>query len=144
VPAEDRPESRRPRRWLPGRLRVPVQPLFLLVAHHLNYPDGVNLMWNTSLVLPGLVLAPLTTRFGPVLSFNVLLVLAYGLSAWCAYLAIVRWRVGSVVVGPMPNRAVMVEFLTDLLGARPERVGGVYLWRDPKVVTTPPAGEKPL
>ena len=62
----------------------------LLVAHHLNYPDGVNLMWNTSLVLPGLVLAPLTTRFGPVLTFNVVLVLAYGLSAWCAYLAIRR------------------------------------------------------
>jgi hypothetical protein len=46
----------------------------------------------------------------------------------------VRWRVGSVVVGPMPNREVMVGFLTELLGARPERVGGVYLWRDPKVV----------
>jgi len=46
----------------------------------------------------------------------------------------VRWRVGSVVVGPMPNQAVMVRFLTDLLGARPEKVGGVYLWRDPKVV----------
>jgi hypothetical protein len=42
----------------------------------------------------------------------------------------------------MQNRAVMVEFLTDLLGARPERVGGVYLWRDPKVVTTPPAEAK--
>ena len=34
----------------------------------------------------------------------------------------------------MPNQAVMVRFLTDLLGARPEKVGGVYLWRDPKVV----------
>jgi hypothetical protein len=66
----------------------------LLVAHHLNYPDGVNLMWNTSLVLPGLVLAPLTTKFGPVLTFNVLLVLAYGLSAWCAYLAIRRFVPG--------------------------------------------------
>jgi hypothetical protein len=66
----------------------------LLVAHHLNYPDGVNLMWNASLVLPGLVLAPLTLRFGPVLTFNVLLVLAYGLSAWCAYLAIRRFVPG--------------------------------------------------
>jgi hypothetical protein len=53
-----------------------------------------------------------------------------------------RWRVGSVVVGPMPNRAVMVEFLTGLLGAKPERVGGVYLWRNPKVVTTPPEEEQ--
>jgi hypothetical protein len=66
----------------------------LLVTHHLNYPDGVNLMWNTSLVLPGLLLTPLTTRFGPVLSYNLLLVLAYGLSAWCAYLAIRRFVPG--------------------------------------------------
>ena len=145
VPAEDHPESGRPgSRRLPGRPRVPVQPLFLLVflglalwqaapawssptttalrggngdaailiwflrwvpfaldhghdllvTHHLNYPDGVNLMWNASLVLPGLVMAPLTTRFGPVLSFNVLVVLAYGLSAWCAYLAIRRFVPG--------------------------------------------------
>jgi hypothetical protein len=78
-------------RWMPFALEHGHD---LLVAHHLNYPDGVNLMWNTSLVLPGLVLAPLTTRFGPVLSFNVLLVLAYGLSAWCAYLAIRRFVPG--------------------------------------------------
>jgi hypothetical protein len=145
APAEDRPDpGRRGRRWLPGRLRVPVQPLFLLVflglalwlfapawsspttttlsggggdpaiflwflrwvpfalehghdllvAHHLNYPDGVSLMWNTSVFLPGLLLAPLTARFGPVLTFNVLLVLADGLSAWCAYLAIRRFVPG--------------------------------------------------
>jgi hypothetical protein len=50
----------------------------------------------------------------------------------------VRWRVSSVIVGPMPNRAVMVGFLTELLGAKPERVGGVYLWRDPKVVLADP------
>jgi hypothetical protein len=36
----------------------------------------------------------------------------------------------------------MVEFLTGLLGAKPERVGSVYLWRNPRVVTTPPAAEK--
>ena len=160
APAEDRPDPGRPgRRWLPGRWRVPVQPLFLvfflglafwlfapawsspttttlaggngdpaifiwflrwtpfalehghdlLVTHHLNYPDGVNLMWNTSLVLPGLVLAPLTIRFGPVLTFNMVLVLAYGLSAWCAYLAIRRFvpghlaaAVGGLIYGFSP------------------------------------------
>src|SRR5688500_10909910 len=59
-------------RWIPFALEHGHD---LLVAHHLNYPDGVNLMWNTSLVLPGLLLAPLTNRFGPVLTFNVLLVL---------------------------------------------------------------------
>jgi hypothetical protein len=81
----------------------------LLVTHHLNYPDGVNLMWNTSLVLPGLVLGPLTAKLGPVLSFNVLLVLGFGLSSWCAYLAIRRFvpghlaaAIGGLVYGFSP------------------------------------------
>jgi hypothetical protein len=78
-------------RWAPFALEHGHDPLF---THHLNYPDGVNLMWNTSLPLPGLLLAPVTTRWGPVLSFNLLLVLAYGLSAWCAYLAIRRFARG--------------------------------------------------
>jgi hypothetical protein len=93
-------------RWIPFALEHGHD---LLVAHHLNYPDGVNLMWNTSLVLPGLLLAPLTLRFGPVLTFNVVLVLAYGLSAWCAYLAIRRFvpghlaaAVGGLVYGFSP------------------------------------------
>jgi hypothetical protein len=81
----------------------------LLVTHHLNYPDGVNLMWNTSLPLPGLLLAPVTPIWGPVLTFNVLLVLAYALSGWCAYLAIRRFvpghlapAVGGLVYGFSP------------------------------------------
>jgi hypothetical protein len=78
-------------RWVPFALEHGHD---LLVSHHLNYPDGVNLMWNTSLPLPGLVLAPVTTIWGPVLSFNILLVLGYGLSAWCAYLAIRRFATG--------------------------------------------------
>jgi len=45
----------------------------------------------------------------------------------------VRWRIGSVVVGPMPNQAAMVAFLTELLGREPQVVEGVYLWRDPVV-----------
>jgi hypothetical protein len=78
-------------RWVPFALEHGHD---LLVTHHLNYPDGVNLMWNISLPLPGLLLAPVTGAWGPVLSFNLLLVLAYGLSAWCAYLAIRRFAPG--------------------------------------------------
>jgi hypothetical protein len=78
-------------RWVPYALAHGHDPL---VTYHLNYPDGVNLMWNTSLPLPGLLLAPVTSAWGPVLSLNLLLVLAYGLSAWCAYLAIRRFAPG--------------------------------------------------
>ena len=58
----------------------------LLVTHALNAPHGVNLMWNTSLLLPGALLAPVTALAGPVLSLNLIIVLGPVLSAWSAYL----------------------------------------------------------
>jgi hypothetical protein len=102
-------------RWVPFALEHGHD---LLVTHHLNYPDGVNLMWNTSLPLPGLLLAPVTNTWGPVLSFNLLLVLAYGLSAWCAYVAIRRFvpghlaaAVGGLVYGFSPAIRVQSHHL---------------------------------
>jgi hypothetical protein len=78
-------------RWVPFALE---QGHDLLVSYHLNYPDGVNLMWNTSLPLAGLLLAPVTALGGPVLSYNLLLVVGFALSAWCAYLVILRFVPG--------------------------------------------------
>jgi hypothetical protein len=75
-------------RWTPFAVGRQISPFF---SDYLNHPDGINLMWNTWVPLPGLLLSPLTLTFGPVLSFNVLLTLAYGLSAWSAYLAIHRY-----------------------------------------------------
>jgi YD repeat-containing protein len=102
-------------RWVPYALAHGHD---LLVTHHLNYPDGVNLMWNTSLPLPGLLLAPVTGIWGAVLTFNLLLVLSYGLSAWCAYLAIRRFApghlaaaVGGLVYGFSPAIRVQSHHL---------------------------------
>jgi hypothetical protein len=75
-------------RWTPFAVGRQISPFY---SDWLNHPDGVNLMWNTWVPLPGLLLAPLTHAFGPVLSLNVLLTLGYGLSAWSAYLAIRRY-----------------------------------------------------
>jgi hypothetical protein len=93
-------------RWIPFAVDQDRQ---LLFSDHLNFPDGVNLMWNASLPLLGFLLSPLTSRWGPVLSFNVVLVLANGLSAWAAYLAIRRYvsghlaaAVGGLVFGFSP------------------------------------------
>jgi dolichyl-phosphate beta-glucosyltransferase len=47
-----------------------------------------------------------------------------------------RWRVRSVVLGPMPNRRTMAGFLSDLLGRAPERVAGVELWANARVAGT--------
>jgi hypothetical protein len=75
-------------RWTPFAVERHLPPFF---SDYLNHPDGINLMWNTWVPLPGLLLSPLTLTFGPVLALNVLLTLAYGLSAWSAYLAIRRY-----------------------------------------------------
>lgn len=63
----------------------------LLVTHSLNAPLGVNMMWNGSLLLPGMLLAPVTALAGPVLSLNLIIVLSPVLSAWSAYLCCGRF-----------------------------------------------------
>ena len=75
-------------RWTPFAAGRHISPF---ASDYLNHPDGINLMWNTWVPLPGLLLSPLTLLFGPVLTFNVLVTLAYGLSAWSAYVAIHRY-----------------------------------------------------
>lgn len=75
-------------RWTPAALGHGVNPLF---SDYLNFPHGVNVMWNTSLLLPGLLLAPITVTLGPVVTFNVLCTLSLALSAWCATLAFRRY-----------------------------------------------------
>jgi hypothetical protein len=74
--------------WTPDAVEHGLNPLF---TTHMNVPDGVNVMWNTSLPLPGLLLAPVTAASGPVLTFNLLLALALALSAWCAAIAFRRY-----------------------------------------------------
>ena len=85
-------------RWTPFAVGRHISPFF---SDYLNHPDGVNLMWNTWVPLPGLLLAPVTLVWGPVLTVNILLTLAYGLSSWSAYLAIRRYLPshGAAVVG---------------------------------------------
>jgi hypothetical protein len=58
---------------------------------HLNYPSGVNLMWNASMPLAGFLLSPITLTAGPIAAYNLVLTLGVALSAWCAYLALCRF-----------------------------------------------------
>jgi hypothetical protein len=72
------------------------------ITDHMGYPEGVSVLWNTSLVGPGALLAPLTLAFGPVLTFNLVNMAAHALSAWCAYLAVRRYvpsHLGAAVAG---------------------------------------------
>ena len=64
-----------------------------------NVPHGANLLSNTSGTLVGVVLAPVTWLFGPVVSTNVALTLAPALSAWGCFAAIrplVTWKWGAL------------------------------------------------
>jgi hypothetical protein len=60
------------------------------ITRAIDYPSGVNLMWNSSSLLIGLVTWPVRALFGPILNFNLVETLAPALSAWTAFLWIRR------------------------------------------------------
>jgi hypothetical protein len=62
-----------------------------LVTSAMNAPHTVNLMWNTSLLLPGVVMAPVTYVFGPQVSLNLLLTIGFAGSAASMYFVLRRW-----------------------------------------------------
>jgi len=62
-----------------------------LVTTALNAPRGINLMWNTSLILPAVLLTPVTLLAGPQVSLTILLTLAFAGSAAAMYLVLRRW-----------------------------------------------------
>jgi hypothetical protein len=80
-------------RWSAAAVQEGRDPFF---STYMNMPDGVSTLWNTSLVLPGIVLSPVTLAFGAVFTYNLVNTAALALSAFCGYLAIRRW-VGSRV-----------------------------------------------
>ena len=49
------------------------------------------------------------------------------------------WRVDAVVLGPMANREVMDNFLTELLGRSPTTAGEVAVWDAAAVAPSPAA-----
>jgi hypothetical protein len=65
-----------------------------LVTTGLNAPQGINLMWNTSVLLPGIVLAPVTLLAGPQTSLTVLLTLGFAGSAASLFAVLRRWGAG--------------------------------------------------
>jgi hypothetical protein len=62
-----------------------------LVTTALNAPQGVNLMWNTSFLLPGVVFAPLTLAIGPQATLTTVLTLGFAGSAAAMFWVLRRW-----------------------------------------------------
>ena len=53
-----------------------------LVTTALNAPTGINVMWNTFMLLPGVLLAPLTLLAGPQASLTLLMTVGFAGSAF--------------------------------------------------------------
>jgi len=62
-----------------------------LVTTALNAPQGINLMWNTSFLLPGVVFAPLTLTIGPQATLTTVLTLGFAGSAATMFWVLRRW-----------------------------------------------------
>ena len=64
-----------------------------LVTTAMNAPIGINLMWNTSLLVPGILLTPVTLLAGPQASLTVLVTAGFAGSAASMFYMLRRWQV---------------------------------------------------
>ena len=63
-----------------------------LITTAMNAPHGVNLMWNTSLLLPGILITPVTALSGAQAALTSLLVIGFAGSAASMYYVLRRWQ----------------------------------------------------
>src|SRR6202035_3503091 len=63
-----------------------------LVTTAVNAPQGINAMWNTSLLAPAVILTPVTLIAGPTASLTVLTTLGFAGSATSMFFVLRRWQ----------------------------------------------------
>lgn len=64
-----------------------------LATTALNAPSGINLMWNSSMLLLALGLSPITLAFGPQVSLTLLTTAGFAGSAAAMFAVLRRWQV---------------------------------------------------
>jgi len=69
--------------WWPYAISHRLNPV---ITHAVWAPGGFNLAWTTSMPLPALIAAPITTAFGPMVAYNILCFAAPAFSAWAGFL----------------------------------------------------------
>jgi hypothetical protein len=69
-----------------AHLRLPA-----LVTTAMNAPQGVNVMWNTFMLLPGVLLAPVTLLFGPQSALTLFMTAGFAGSATAMFAVLRRW-----------------------------------------------------
>jgi hypothetical protein len=77
-----------------AHLRLPA-----LITTGMNAPQGISLMWNTAMPLPGVLLAPLTLLAGPQASLTVLMTLGFAGSAVSMFATARRWDASTAAAG---------------------------------------------
>src|SRR5580700_4616148 len=60
----------------------------------MNAPRGINVMWNTSFLLPAVLLSPVTLLLGPQVSLTIALTLGFAGSAASLFWVLGRWGAG--------------------------------------------------
>jgi hypothetical protein len=82
-------------------------PAYALTHHHspftstyMNYPDGINLLWNTSAIGPGLLFWPVTAIWNAVLTYNVIMTASTALAGVFGFIAIRRYVPSALAVLP--------------------------------------------
>ncbi|WP_374271517.1 hypothetical protein [Actinoplanes sp. M2I2] len=75
--------------------RVLTDGAYPFFSDRMNYPDGVNMMANTSVLAISLPMTPVTLLFGPHVAFNVFLTMALALTGISWYFVLSRQFVSS-------------------------------------------------
>ncbi|PRY19151.1 hypothetical protein CLV70_13829 [Pseudosporangium ferrugineum] len=75
--------------------RVITDGVYPFFSDRMNYPDGVNMMANTSVMAVSLPMTPVTVLFGPHVAFNAFLTLALAFTGISWYLVLSRQFVSS-------------------------------------------------
>lgn len=65
-----------------------------LITQRLNAPQGISLMWNTSILLAGIVLTPITLLAGPQVGLTVMMTAGFAGSAASMLVVLRRWQFG--------------------------------------------------
>lgn len=63
----------------------------LFESTYMNYPAGIDLLWNTSAIGPAILLWPVTTAWNAVLSYNVVMTVSMALAGVFSFVAIRRY-----------------------------------------------------
>src|ERR1700677_461380 len=77
-----------------AHLRLPA-----LITTAMNAPQGISLMGNTAMPLPGVLLAPLTLLAGPQASLTVLMTAGFAGSAVSMFATVRRWDASVAAAG---------------------------------------------